>query len=282
MEADISRLAHVGSKPDEPQPTNLFDFVFSNPFRQGSSILKQAPSPRAKDHHIPPLRTEKPLYSDAITGEQMSWQRTRQDALAIAAGLQSLSLPHDHVPSSECSPVVLLHLPNCLAFPVALFGVLAAGLTVTMANPNLTAIELAYILKSAQASAVVTTMDGFPKLQSALSSLETDAAKQVSVFLTDPTHYTRPTSSRPGTQPFSSLLAPPPLHNVVSMNDSAYANRAAVILWSSGTSGTSKGVLLTVRSPRYQLAARTTNAQAAPRFSKHHHRPLAHQPELRR
>lgn len=278
----MSRIARVGSKPDEPQPTNLFDFVFSNPFKQGSPVLQQASSAIARDHHIPTLRADKPLYSDTITGEQLSWQRTRQDALTIAAGLQSLGLSYDHVPSSECSPVVLLYLPNCLAFPVALFGILAAGLTATMANPNLTAVELAYILKSARPSVVVTTIDGFLRLQSALSSLKIDAAKQVSVFLTDPAHYTRPTPSRPGTQSFSSLLASPPLRNAVLMHGPAYATRAAVILWSSGTSGTSKGVLLTVRSPGHQLAARTTNAQAAPRSSKHHHRPLARQPELQR
>lgn len=280
MNANMSRPARVGSKPGELPPTNLFDFVFSNPFKRGSSVFQDAPSPRTKDHHIPLVRTEKLLYSDSTTGESLSWQRTRQDALAIAAGLQSLGLSNDHVPSPECSPVVLLYLPNCLTFPPTLFGTLAAGLTATMANPNLTSVELAYILKNARPSVVVTTIACFPKLQSALSTLETDAAKQSSIFLTDPMHYMRLTPPRPGAQSLHQLLASSPLRNAVSMTGSTYASRAAVILWSSGTSGMSKGVLLTVCFPKQRRADSITNTRVAPCSSKHRHCPLAHQSEF--
>ncbi|WP_199191511.1 class I adenylate-forming enzyme family protein [Amycolatopsis sp. CA-126428] len=52
--------------------------------------------------------------------------------------------------------VVALHLPNCLAFPVAYYGTLLAGATFSPANPLLPPDDLAFQLADCEAAAVVT------------------------------------------------------------------------------------------------------------------------------
>ncbi|MEU4253399.1 AMP-binding protein [Amycolatopsis sp. NPDC026612] len=52
--------------------------------------------------------------------------------------------------------VVALHLPNCLAFPVAYYGTLLAGATFSPANPLLPPDDLAFQLTDCEAAAVVT------------------------------------------------------------------------------------------------------------------------------
>jgi long-chain acyl-CoA synthetase len=52
--------------------------------------------------------------------------------------------------------VVALHLPNCLAFPVAYYGTVLAGATFSPANPLLPPDDLAFQLADCEAAAVVT------------------------------------------------------------------------------------------------------------------------------
>lgn len=58
-----------------------------------------------------------------------------------------------------------LMMPNLLAYPVALFGALSAGLVVVNVNPLYTESELAGILTDAQPQAVVVMMAFYPKVQ---------------------------------------------------------------------------------------------------------------------
>src|SRR5438046_9474754 len=50
---------------------------------------------------------------------------------------------------------VALMMPNCLQYPVAMFGVLRAGDTVVNVNPLYTARELEYQLRDSGAEAIV-------------------------------------------------------------------------------------------------------------------------------
>ena len=52
-------------------------------------------------------------------------------------------------------------MPNCLQYPIALFGVLRAGLTVVNTNPMYTARELKHQLKSTPAPARIVVLDNF-------------------------------------------------------------------------------------------------------------------------
>jgi len=184
--------------------------------------------------------------------------------LRIAAGLHALGLQpaptaslfaDGHTPI--ISPVVLLHLPNSLAFAPLLFGVLASGLTVTMANPGLTSGELAWILKSAEPQVVVTTPEGLQVLNAAIGESESPKVKanlinKHRIYIVDPSHdeyglpsaHTKTTGQDQHSQDWKALLASKPLKAPVQFKSGEYQKRTAVILWSSGTSGKSKGVVL--------------------------------------
>ncbi|KAG9904349.1 acetyl-CoA synthetase-like protein, partial [Aureobasidium melanogenum] len=257
-------LSYVGAPPPTLPTANLFDFIFSNPLREHGPVSNHAPDAQSRNHIIPNIAPHKPLLVDPLTAAQVSWDRVRIDSLRIAAGLHALDLqPSPAVPHTSTghtpiiSPVVLLHLPNSLAFAPLLFGVMASGLTVTMANPALTSGELAWILKSSEPKVVVTTPEGLQVLNAAITESDSPQVKANlintrRVYIVDPAHdeYGLPCSHSKGTaldqhsQDWKALLAHKPLRAPVQFKPSEYKERTAVILWSSGTSGKSKGVVL--------------------------------------
>lgn len=154
----------------------------------------------------------------------------------------------------ELPPVVLVQLPNCLAFAPVVFGVFASGLTASLASPALTASELGWILQNARPRAVVTAKACLGAMREALRSQDDQPYfSRVPVFTVDLATELYPFGpSGTGTAPdatarerdWSCLLAAPAVPVApYRLPPSSSANRTAVILWSSGTSGRSKGVL---------------------------------------
>jgi 4-coumarate--CoA ligase len=275
-------LSLAGAPPPSLPKANIFEFIFSNPLRKGGLVAQYAPDVQARNHVIPIIPPHKPLLVDPLSGScslttsvnvlnqqhlqgaQISWDRVRIDSLRIAAGLQALGLHPAAGPSSSpapntpiISPVVLLHLPNSLAFSPLLFGVLAAGLTVTMANPGLTSGELAWILQSSEPQVVVTTPQGYQVLDQAITEstnpqVKTNLSNSHRIYIVDPAHdeyglsclHTRGSTLNHQSQDWKALLASKPLDAPVKFSAKEYKTRSAVILWSSGTSGKSKGVVL--------------------------------------
>ena len=81
-------------------------------------------------------------------GASITYQELAQQAEAFAAYLQQdLGL--------EKGDKFAIMVPNCLQYPVALFGALLAGLTVVNVNPLYTARELEHQLKDSQAKAML-------------------------------------------------------------------------------------------------------------------------------
>lgn len=208
-------------------------------------------------------------------GAQLSWGRARQDAHRIAAGLHDLGLKPSPsvqptetavgIPAANTSPVILLHLPNSLTFAPLLFGVFAAGLTATMANPALTSSELKWILENAKPEVVVTSRESLPVMKEAITALEDHELRKAlsnpkRLYVVDTEHEdyglsTCPSSpSLPDSSDWKVLLSSNPLKTPIAFTAQECASRTAVILWSSGTSGKSKGVLLSHQSLTFSLA----------------------------
>jgi long-chain acyl-CoA synthetase len=81
-------------------------------------------------------------------GASITYQELAEQAEAFAAYLQQdLGL--------EKGDKFAIMVPNCLQYPVALFGALLAGLTVVNVNPLYTARELEHQLKDSQAKAML-------------------------------------------------------------------------------------------------------------------------------
>ena len=102
---------------------------------------------------------ELPAYSNM--GVTMTYRELERASRAFAAYLQtSLGL--------RKGERVAIMMPNLLQYPVALFGVLRAGLVVVNVNPQYTASELEHQLKDSGASAIVVLENFAHTLQAVL------------------------------------------------------------------------------------------------------------------
>ncbi|WP_406383827.1 long-chain-fatty-acid--CoA ligase [Streptomyces sp. NBC_01618] len=121
---------------------------------------------------------------------------------------------------------VALVLPNVACFPVAYYGILRCGGVVVPMNPLLKAREIAFALRDSGSRLVVTSPHFMSEVATAAAEVGADC------LVADPTMLDTPEK---GTEP---------MHRVA---DRA-ADDTAVILYTSGTTGTPKGAELTHRN----------------------------------
>jgi acyl-CoA synthetase (AMP-forming)/AMP-acid ligase II len=138
-----------------------------------------------------------------------------------------------------------------------LLGIFASGLTATLVSPALTSSEIAWILQAARPRVIITSKACLDAMTSALAS-QTDKSyfSTLPVFTFDPAtdvYPLRPTTPSP--TDWTSLLSPHPMQSAHPLPLSSPRTRTAVILWSSGTSGRSKGVLLSHHTLNFNTAS---------------------------
>lgn len=273
--APLVRASSANASELTTSTTQAFEFLFSQPFRKGTPTW-QATSKDLQSHTLGPIHPEKPIFRDGKTGATLSYGRLYRDALTVASSLTDGHLTLQPAPASSSnpdvnrgaiiSPTILLHLPNCLPFATLAYGVLASGLTLTAANPVLTPPELAHILTLSQPAALVTTAAGVSAFQQAFKLLTPELQAQLgyatkgNVFLVnlDADDYGASAASlAPCERSMGGwtvhdwkilLPAKPKPFSPPKYTGSEDALRAAMIFWSSGTSGKSKGVILTHRA----------------------------------
>ncbi|KZT53758.1 acetyl-CoA synthetase-like protein [Calocera cornea HHB12733] len=190
----------------------------------------------------------KVIFHEPATSQDLTFGQLRDDSLRFAKSLSQLVEcvpPKDDfgIPRALVGPIVMIHLPNCLAFPVIFFGGLAAKCTMDLVSPALGPAELAHVMELVHPDIIFThvgegifrkTMDLLPKERT-----------MPTIFTVDVTYY--PTDLISRQQAASSnwlrLLNADTSFRVAPMTAHEQAHTVACVLWSSGTTGKSKGVM---------------------------------------
>ena len=239
-------MAFAGTPLKPLEPINAFDFAFSDPFVKDSTHLQNTLTQQQRDHNIPPVPPTKPIFVSPHTGATVTRQKIRDDASSLAIGLRE-KLAQEKAPYATVSPVVLVHLPNSVNYVSIVLGIFASGYTASLANPQLTPTELQHIISLARPAIVITTTRGLSIVKTALDLIEDQSlASKLSapglIFIHDAISAGL---VEEGASNLGSLLRLVTNDfEAAQLTEQSSRKHTGLILWSSGTTGKSKGVCL--------------------------------------
>ncbi|MFD5492077.1 4-coumarate--CoA ligase family protein [Streptomyces sp. NPDC127091] len=171
-----------------------------------------------------------PALIDGTDGTTLTHEQLDRFHRRVAAGLAEAGV--------RKGDVLALHSPNTIAFPTAFYAATRAGASVTTVHPLATAEEFGKQLKDSAARWIVTVS---PLLETARRAAELAGGVR-EIFVCD---------SAPGHRSLIDMLASTAPEPVVGIDP---AEDVAVLPYSSGTTGTPKGVMLTHRQIATNLA----------------------------
>ena len=215
---------------------------------------------------------ERQHLANQSTDAQITWGCLRDDALSVAAGLHAAGLrPALYTPTASTrrtpptiSPVVMIHLTNCLEIVTLLLGTFAAGLTATTAGAALSPEELAEHIAEVEPSMIITSSAGWPMINDALQyqreSLVRNLEKNGKVFVVSSARRRYSQVDSCSSEPYEPndwqrLLSKDALKSPVVFVGDESSSRTAIILWSSGTTAKSKGVVISHQALNLTVAS---------------------------
>ncbi|PLR97585.1 long-chain-fatty-acid--CoA ligase [Bacillus sp. T33-2] len=163
-------------------------------------------------------------------GRKMTYQELQRAVYGFASALQSNGI--------EKGDRAAIMLPNCPQFVVSYYGALTAGAIVTQVNPMLVERELEYILTDSGAETIVVLDALYPKVKSVQSST---SLKNIIVVSLQPSEV----DFSPDTTFEQFLASAGKSFTPVTIEP---ANDIAVLQYTGGTTGRSKGAMLTHRN----------------------------------
>jgi acyl-CoA synthetase (AMP-forming)/AMP-acid ligase II len=161
---------------------------------------------------------------DGVTGKTLSYDDLASGIRRTAGGLKARGL--------EKGDRLAIYSPNTVTYPLAFHGTAHAGGVVTTVNPLYTSEEFAKQLRDSGARFIITLGLFLDKAREAAA----DAGGIDEIFTFD---------GVPGTTPFSELLASDEVEDGPDIDP---ATDLVALPYSSGTTGVSKGVMLTHRN----------------------------------
>ncbi|KAL3618513.1 putative CoA ligase ccl7 [Castilleja foliolosa] len=170
---------------------------------------------------------DKPALIDSHTGETLNFAQFKSTVSKVSHGLLNLGI--------QKNDVVLIFSPNSIQFPLSFFGITAIGAIATTVNPMYTASELSKQIQDSTSKLIITVEELLPKVKDfCLPVVLLNASKKLGSSI----------GKIPSITLFSELV-----NNVGSVNfNRIKQDDVAALLYSSGTTGTSKGVVLTHRN----------------------------------
>ncbi|MBU6534652.1 4-coumarate--CoA ligase family protein [Streptomyces mayonensis] len=181
-----------------------------------------------------------PALIDGTDGTTLTYEQVDRFHRRVAAALAETGV--------RKGDVLALHSPNTVAFPLAFYAATRAGASVTTVHPLATAEEFAKQLGDAHARWIVTVS---PLLDTARRAAELAGGIQ-EILVCD---------SAPGHRSLIDLLASTAPEPEVAVDP---AEDVAALPYSSGTTGTPKGVMLTHRQIATNLAQLQPSMPSAP------------------
>ncbi|MED6184457.1 putative CoA ligase ccl7 [Stylosanthes scabra] len=173
----------------------------------------------------------KPALFDADTSQSLTFSDLNSLTVRVSHGLQRLGISKNDV--------VLFFSPNTIYYPVCFLAVTALGAIASTVNPSYTASEVSKQIKDCNPKLILTVRDLWDKLKT---------FNLHAVFLdSNPTVHVSPS------QPLSKITS---VHDLVKLAGTetefpkadVKQSDTAALLYSSGTTGLSKGVVLTHRN----------------------------------
>ncbi|MCX5037155.1 4-coumarate--CoA ligase family protein [Streptomyces coelicoflavus] len=171
-----------------------------------------------------------PALIDGTDGTTLTYEQVDRFHRRVAAALAEAGV--------RKGDVLALHSPNTVAFPLAFYAATRAGASVTTVHPLATAEEFAKQLKDCAARWIVTVS---PLLGTARRAAELAGGVQ-EILVCD---------SAPGHRSLADMLGSTAPEPSVAIDP---AEDVAALPYSSGTTGTPKGVMLTHRQIATNLA----------------------------
>ncbi|XP_050282536.1 probable CoA ligase CCL7 isoform X7 [Quercus robur] len=166
----------------------------------------------------------KPALIDAETSETLTFSQLKSTIAKVSQGLLSLGITKNDV--------VLIFAPNSIQFPICFFSIVAIGAIASTTNPVYTTQELAKQVKDSNPKLVITVAELYDKVK---------GFNLPAVILGPNSNVT----SNPNVIHFNDLLNHNPSSSESELNiNNVKQNDTAALLYSSGTTGTSKGVVL--------------------------------------
>ncbi|KAL6516699.1 putative CoA ligase ccl7 [Orobanche gracilis] len=175
--------------------------------------------------------SDKRAFVDSHTGETLTFAQFKSTVSKVSHGLLQLGI--------KKNDVVLIFSPNSIQFPLSFFGIIAIGAIATTVNPMYTVSELSKQVQDSKAKIIITVEELLPKVKDfGLPVVLLNAAERPRLSM----------GKIPSLTLFSELVNNEGSVNLDSNPYKIKQDDIAALLYSSGTTGTSKGVVLTHRN----------------------------------
>ncbi|XP_071913174.1 4-coumarate--CoA ligase-like 1 isoform X1 [Coffea arabica] len=170
------------------------------------------------------LYSEKVAFVDAATGKGYTYAEVARDIRRFAKALRSIGL------RKGC--VVVVVLPNVIEYAIIALGIMSAGGVFSGANPASHASEIKKQVESAEAKLIITDASTYKKVNDlGLSVIVVGEEERIE-----------------GTMKWDELLEAADRASSGSNNEMVQQSDLCALPFSSGTTGLSKGVMLTHRN----------------------------------